>query len=83
MRRILILAVVIVIAVGAVAFGRYTYWVLNWSNAEAPFDEVGISLHKMMPGFVQDWGCAQLKAEFSDKTVPPYGCRAAEGRDWR
>lgn len=83
MRRFLILALFILVIAAGIVFGRYVFWVTNWYDAEDPFDEVGIGLHKMMPGFVQDWGCAQLKKEFGDKTMPPYGCRLDGERGWR
>lgn len=83
MKRVVSIAIVVlVLGIGMVG-ERYLSWVKNWGNAESPFDEVGIDLHSYMPSFVQDWGCAQLKAEFGQKTLPPYGCSGADGRSWR
>ncbi|MFE3838625.1 hypothetical protein [Pseudogemmobacter sonorensis] len=79
-RFLVILLLCLVFVAGSVGY-RYLSWVLNWQGAETPFDEVGISLHSYMPGFVQDWGCAKLKEEFGDRTMPPYGCRGDSG--WR
>ena len=81
-RFLRILALCIIAVIGMVGY-QYLSWVKNWNGAADPFDEIGIDLHSYMPGFVQDWGCAQLKAEFGDKTLPPYGCGAADGRGWR
>lgn len=76
---------ILLVLVSAIFYVGYTYvsYVKNWNNAETPFDEVGIDLNSYMPGFIQDWGCAQLKAEFGNKTLPPYGCSAATGKGWR
>ncbi|MBJ2150324.1 hypothetical protein [Paracoccus sp. IB05] len=79
MKRFLTILVVAVFAAVAMVGYRYVSWVMNWTSADTPFDEVGIDLHKYMPGFVQDWGCAQLFAEFGDKTLPPHGCRGKGG----
>ena len=81
-RFLRILALCIAAAIAMVGY-QYLSWVMNWSGASDPFDEVGIDLHSYMPAFVQDWGCAQLKAEFGDKTLPPHGCGATDGRGWR
>ncbi len=79
MKRVLLLALALVLVIILAGAGRYIYWVKNWENSADPFDEVGIDLHQMMPGFVQEWGCAQLFAEFGDKTLPPHGCRGKGG----
>ncbi|MFV0295182.1 MAG: hypothetical protein ACK5JT_03575 [Hyphomicrobiaceae bacterium] len=83
MKRIIFLVCLVIVLVGSAVLGRYASWALNWENAETPFDEVGISLHQMMPAFIQAWGCEHLKAEFAQKTMPPHGCRAEQGRGWR
>lgn len=79
MKRFLTILVVAVFASVAMVGYRYVSWVKNWTGADTPFDEVGIDLHKYMPGFVQDWGCARLFDEFGDKTLPPHGCRGKAG----
>lgn len=83
LKRMLILAMAILISVILLVFARYTAWATNWYDEPNPYDEVGISLHKMMPGFVQEWGCAQLKAEFGEEIRPPYGCSNADHTGWR
>jgi hypothetical protein len=81
MRTLLKLALAVVVAVFVSAGFRYHQWV---TQSASPFDEVGIELHKYMPAPVQDWGCAQLKARFDGKTLPPYGCQStADPRKWR
>lgn len=73
------LMIVVVIALTTLGTGGYRYyaWVNNTAGAADPFDEVGIDLHQMMPGFVQAWGCARLKDNFGTKTMPPHGCQSA------
>ena len=66
-----------IIAIGAptgMIAQRYVSWA---TNGPSPFDEVGIELHRYMPGFVQDWACGKLYARFGEKTLPPYGCQDA------
>lgn len=84
MKRLLsILLIVILVALG-VAGQRYYTWVNNTQGAADPFDEVGIDLHRYMPGFVQDWGCARLKTHFGTRTLPPYGCQSdTEPGQWK
>lgn len=83
MKRVLFIAILVVLfGIGMVGH-RYVTWVKNWDHADSPFDEVGIGLHSYMPTFIQNWGCAQLKVEFGDKTLPPHGCGGTEGRTWR
>lgn len=81
-RFLKLLVLILVIAVFCVGYA-YVSYVKNWNNAETPFDEVGIDLNSYMPGFIQDWGCDQLKAEFGNKTLPPHGCGDATGHGWR
>ncbi|MDZ4309690.1 MAG: hypothetical protein U1A24_03910 [Cypionkella sp.] len=76
MKRLLTFVVVIALAVLGAGGYRYYAWVNNTAGEPDPFDEVGIDLHQMMPGFVQDWGCGKLKENFGDKTLPPYGCQS-------
>lgn len=81
MRRLgLLLLLIIVFFCGSI-FYRYYQWAVV---AESPFDEVGIGLHSYMPGPIQSWGCARLKARFEGKTVPPHGCQdPTSPRRWR
>ena len=84
MKRVLIIAIVAVLAGGILVGQRYYAWATNSTGASDPFDEVGIGLHGYMPGFVQDWGCARLKENFGDKTMPPHGCgSSADPAQWR
>lgn len=78
------IALVVFVAVAGVIGYQYFAWATNASGAAIPYDEVGIALHGMMPGFVQDWGCARLEAEFGGKTLPPMGCESAtDPGQWR
>lgn len=79
MRKVLQLLLVIVIAVVAVVGFRWYRYV---TNTESPYEEVGITLNNMMPGPINAWGCAKLKASFGNG-LPPYGCQAADGTSWR
>lgn len=60
------------------------HWYQYVTAASQPYDEVGIELNQMMPGFMNKWGCDQLKARFA-RQLPPYGCQAQSGdvRQWR
>jgi hypothetical protein len=71
------LAAMAIVAVLIVLGGRWYYYV---AFAEDPFDEVGIGLNSMMPGPVNEWGCAMLKQRFEKTTIPPMGC--GQGVRW-
>lgn len=74
----LLLTVVIVLAV-VIGFRWYRYV----TNAESPYDEVGIELNSRMPGPINKWGCVTLHATFGG-ALPPYGCQdSADARKWR
>ncbi|MDC9837510.1 hypothetical protein PO870_29510 [Rhizobium sp. MJ37] len=47
-----------------------------------PYDEIGITLNDAMPGPINSWGCAKLKSTFAG-SLPPYGCAAADGTQWK
>lgn len=79
-KTIQILVLMLIAFIGLIG-QRYYAWAVT---AKSPFDEVGIGLHHYMPGFVQEWGCSQLKMRFDGKTMPPHGCTsAADPRQWR
>ena len=73
MKKMMSLIVVMVAVLAVVMAGFYYRYV---TNTETPYDEVGITLHGFMPGFIQTWGCAQLKVNFADQ-LPPTGCNVA------
>ena len=68
----------------ALAFVVFTgfRWYRYISNTDSPYDEIGITLNSSMPGPLNSWGCAQLKATFVD-SLPPYGCAAGDGTQWK
>lgn len=70
MKKFLLLVVFCVLVVAVVFGGLYYRYV---TNTESPYDEIGITLNGMMPGAVQDWGCAKLKENFAGQ-LPPAGC---------
>jgi hypothetical protein len=78
MKLVLIFCVAAILGMLGMMGKRYNDWV---SHATNPYDEVGIELHKFMPGFVQDWGCGKLKARFGP-IRPPLGCSNIEGK-WK
>lgn len=61
--------------VGVLGYKWYAYV----TNTTSPYNEVGIELNSRAPGPINTWGCAQLKATFGGKTIPPYGCAKPEG----
>ena len=84
MKRLLMFALLFVVLTCGFVGQRYYAWVNNTAGAADPFDEVGIGLHGMMPGFVQVWGCARLTENFGTKTMPPHGCGSpADPVQWR
>ena len=58
-------------------------WYSYVTNMTDPFDEVGINLQSYMPAPLRHWGCMQLKQNFGNKTLPPYGCQSPDsGTKW-
>ena len=81
LRKLLIILAAVFVVVTAGIGQRYYAWAVQ---ADSPFDEVGIELHRYMPAAVQDWGCAKLFERFGGKTLPPYGCQdLTDGAKWR
>ncbi|MBX4906462.1 MULTISPECIES: hypothetical protein [Rhizobium] len=74
-RLLLTVALAFVVVIG---FRWYRYV----SNTESPYDEVGITLNSAMPSPINAWGCAKLKETFSG-VLPPYGCGADNGTQWK
>lgn len=59
-------------------------WVRYVTNADTPFDAVGIGLNARVPEPLRRWGCARLAATFGASTPPPPGCGAAgDPNRWR
>lgn len=59
-------------------------WYRYVTNAETPFDEVGIDLNARVPEPLRRWGCGRLEASFGAGTPPPRGCGApGDPRRWR
>lgn len=74
-RLLLTIAIALVVVIG---FRWYRYV----TNTDSPYDEVGITLNTSMPGPLNAWGCAKLKETFSG-ALPPYGCAAENGTQWK
>ena len=79
MNKVVVLILTFVIALG----GTLGYkWYAYVTNKVSPFDEVGTTLNRYMPGPINAWGCAQLKLNFG-RGLPPLGCEGPDGRSWR
>ncbi|QXC52508.1 hypothetical protein KHC17_24985 (plasmid) [Agrobacterium salinitolerans] len=66
-----------------VMFGYLGYrWHQYVTNTDSPYDEVGIALNNHLPGPVTQWGCDKLKAKFGNG-LPPLGCAADDGKQWK
>lgn len=77
--KFLNILLIVVIALSVVVGFR---WYRYISNADSPYDEVGIALNSRMPTPVRKWGCDRLHATFGN-VLPPYGCQSgADGRSW-
>ena len=76
-----ILRLLITIALALVVFTGFR-WYRYVTNTDSAYDEVGITLNNAMPGPINAWGCAQLKATFAN-TLPPYGCAAENASEWK
>ncbi len=80
MKKLLRFVLIVVIAMVALVGQRWYSYV---TNTKDPFDEVGINLQSYMPAPLRHWGCMQLKKNFGNKTLPPYGCQAeGNGTSW-
>lgn len=79
LQTLLIMAVAVSLGTGIVFGYRWYDYV---TNAKSPFDEVGIAINSRLPASLRDWGCGRLKERFG-RTLPPYGCADATGRNWR
>lgn len=80
MKKLLRIILIVVIAAVALIGQRWYSYVTNMTD---PFDEVGINLQSYMPAPLRHWGCMQLKQNFGNKTLPPYGCQSADsGTKW-
>lgn len=80
MKKILGIVLAAVIMLCAVVGFRWYSYVTNTTDA---YDELGIELQGFMPAPLRNWGCQQLKKNFGEKSLPPYGCAKPEdGREW-
>lgn len=80
MKKLLRIILIVVIAAVALIGQRWYSYVTNMTD---PFDEVGINLQSYMPAPLRHWGCMQLKQNFGNKTLPPYGCQSLDsGTKW-
>ncbi|WP_313615478.1 hypothetical protein [Agrobacterium sp.] len=78
MRILRTFLIVVIISVGFIGFKWYKYV----TNADSPYDEVGIELNSRMPGPINKWGCDKLHETFGN-VLPPYGCQGgSDGRQW-
>jgi len=80
LRRFITITVLFCVFIG---LGIGWRWHAYVTNTDSPFEEVGIELNSLMPAPIRDWGCGRLKQTFGTKTLPPYGCSAADGKAWR
>lgn len=76
-----IVSILLVIVVAAAAFVGVR-WYFYVTNADSPYDEVGIEINSRLPAPLNHWGCNKLQATFSN-VLPPYGCAADDGQGWR
>lgn len=79
MRKLVRLLLTVVLAIVVLVGFRWHRYV---TNTDSPYDEVGITLNSSMPGPINSWGCARLKATFAG-SLPPYGCAAGNATQWR
>ena len=79
MKTLVRLVVMITVAVVVVIGFRWYRYV---TNTDSPYDEIGITLNNSMPGPLNSWGCAKLKITFAN-SLPPYGCAAGDGTQWK
>lgn len=73
---------VVLIGVAAITLFLGKRWYDYVSKAKSPYEEIGIELNSRAPGPLNRWGCAQLQERFA-KSIPPYGCAAGDGRQWK
>jgi hypothetical protein len=73
-----VLTMVAIIILGVLGWRWYSYV----TNAESPYNEVGIELNSRMPSPIRKWGCDKLHETFGN-VLPPYGCQAdGNGQQW-
>ncbi len=78
MKKILIIALFCAVFFAAILVQK---WYAYVTNTQSAYDEVGIELNLRAPTFMNTWGCAQLKKNFS-RQVPPYGCTSKDPAKW-
>lgn len=78
MKIIKVLTMILVFVVVIVGYRWYGYV----TNTDSPYNEVGIELNSRMPGPINKWGCDKLHQTFGN-VLPPYGCQAGDGTQWR
>lgn len=79
MKKVIQFLLLVVIGMTVAIGGRWYMWV---SNTKDPYDEVGIGLNEYMPGPIRKWGCAKLRANFSN-ALPPHTCGKPDNtREW-
>lgn len=67
----------VVIAVAVVG-----YWFWYVTSAASQYNSPGMDINNMMPGSLNEWGCARLEERFSPGPAP-FGCAAPDHRSWK
>lgn len=70
-KKFMYLGLIVIFTCGFLGKTWYSYV----TNTESPYlDDIGMELNARAPGFMNEWGCSQLAANFPDNSLPPYGC---------
>lgn len=76
--KIFRVALIVLVALSILIGGR---WYAYVTNTGSPYDEVGIEINSRLPLAIRKWGCDRLRQTFPNNP-PPYGCAAADSRNW-
>lgn len=80
MKKILMVALIVVLFVGGSVAWRWHSYV---TNTDTPYDELGIEFNSRMPYPLRKWGCDRLQKTFAG-SLPPHGCNKEDStsREW-
>jgi len=70
----------IIILLMIVGLGGYWLWYVT--AAPSQFTSPAMDINNMMPGPINEWGCAQLQKRFGDQNAP-FGCAAGDYKSWK
>ncbi|MBK4215997.1 hypothetical protein JJJ17_08680 [Paracoccus caeni] len=62
--------------------GSLGYWLHYVTSAPTQYDQYGMLVNQILPGFMNEWGCDQLQARFGDQNAPS-GCVMDDHRSWK